>query len=189
MRAAFPAAVILRPSIVFGTEDQFFNRFAAMARLSPVLPIIGPDTRFQPVYVDDIAAAAVLAATSTVAPGVYELGGPEVLTFRELMQRMLAIIRRRRMIVTVPFGMATTQARVLDWLQRITRGLFTNTILTRDQVALLRRDNVVAPDARGFADLGLQPTAMDAVLEGYLYAYRPNGQYSIIQESAARLRN
>ena len=98
--------MILRPSILFGTEDEFFNRFAAMARLSPVLPLIGADTRFQPVYVDDVAAAAAKGALGEAGPGVYELGGPEAATFRELMLRMLGIIRRRRMLVAIPFGLA-----------------------------------------------------------------------------------
>jgi NADH dehydrogenase len=189
VRAAFPAAIILRPSIVFGTEDEFFNRFAAMARLSPVLPLISPGTRFQPVYVQDVAAAAALPLTGEVAPGVYELGGPEVLSFRELMLRMLRIIRRRRLIIALPWWLARLQAGFLDFLQRRSFGLFTNSVLTRDQLAQLGRDNVVAPGARGFAELGIAPTAMAAVLESYLYAYRPHGQYAAIQESAAELRN
>ena len=154
VQAAFPAAVILRPSVVFGTEDEFFNRFAAMARMTPVLPLVGADTKFQPVYVDDVAEAAVAAATTDVAAGVYELGGPEVLTFRALTVRMLGIIRRRRVILSLPFGLAALQAGVFDLAQRLTRGLFTNTILTRDQVKLLERDNVVAPQGEGFAELG-----------------------------------
>ncbi len=188
VRAAFPGAVILRPSIVFGVEDQFFNRFARMARLSPILPVVGPATQFQPVYVDDVAAAAEAAATRPVDPGVYELGGPEVENFRALMARMLGIIRRRRMIVALPMWLARAQAWALDTAQRLSFGLFTNTLITRDQVRLLRRDNVVGPDAMGFADLGITPTAMATVLPEYLYSYRPHGQYNTIQESAARLR-
>jgi NADH dehydrogenase len=186
--AAFPDAVILRPSIVFGTEDQFFNRFAGMARLMPVLPLIGAETRFQPVYVDDVAAAAAAAVLSDAAPGVYELGGPEVATFRALMRRMLGIIRRRRLLVAMPWGLAGALAVVGDFVQRVTRGLVSNGLVTRDQVRLLRRDNVVAPGTRGLADLGVEPTAMEAVLENYLYVYRPSGQYTEIKESAARLR-
>jgi NADH dehydrogenase len=184
----FPPAAILRPSIVFGTEDQFFNRFARMARLSPVLPLVGPGTRFQPVYVDDVAAAAEAALTGPGASGVYELGGPEVATFRELMLRMLQLIHRRRPIVTVPFWAARLQGAALDLAQRASLGLFVNGLVTRDQVRLLARDNVVAPGARGLADLGVTPTAMAAVLETYLYAYRPGGQYAAIKESAAQLR-
>jgi uncharacterized protein YbjT (DUF2867 family) len=188
VQSAFPSAVILRPSIVFGTEDQFFNRFAAMARLSPVLPLVGPETRFQPVYVDDVAAAASVAVLNDVAPGIYELGGPEVLTFRELMQRMLEIIGRRRAIVTIPWPLARFQASILDLGQRLTRGLITNSLITRDQVRLLARDNVVSEGARGFAELGIVPTAMHAVLESYLQVYRPQGQFTEITASAANLR-
>ena len=185
--AAFPGAVILRPSIVFGTEDQFFNRFARMARLSPVLPLVGAETRFQPVYVDDVAAAAAAGATRDVEPGIYELGGQEVATFRALMRRMLGIIRRRRMIVALPWAVARLAGRVSDSASRVTGGLVAGP-LTGDQVRQLGRDNVAAPDARGLAELGIAPTAMQAVLEGYLYAYRPAGQYTEIQESALRVR-
>jgi NADH dehydrogenase len=186
--AAYPGAVILRPSIVFGAEDQFFNRFARMARLSPVLPVVGPDTRFQPVYVVDVAAAAEAALVTSPPPGIYELGGPEVATFRELMQRMLRVIQRRRPIVPLPFWLAGLQGAALDLAQRASLGLFTNTLITRDQVRLLRRDNVVAPGARGLGELGVTPTAMDAVLESYLYCYRPGGQYAEIKASALDLR-
>jgi uncharacterized protein YbjT (DUF2867 family) len=189
VRAAFPAAVIVRPSIVFGVEDQFFNRFAAMARLTPVLPLVGAETRFQPVYVDDVAAAAAKAAAmGGAAPGIYELGGPEVATFRELMQRMLRIIRRRRLIVELPPSVARAMAGAFDFGQRASLGLIANSMLTRDQVRQLGRDNVVSPGARGFAELGIVPTPMEAVLETYLYAYRPAGQYTAIQESAIRAR-
>jgi uncharacterized protein YbjT (DUF2867 family) len=187
VRAAFPAAVILRPSVVFGTEDQFFNRFGAMARLSPVLPLVGAETRFQPVYVADVADAAVAAATRDVAPGVYELGGPEVATFRALMQRMLGIIRRRRLVVAMPSILARPVAGASDLAARITGGLLSGP-LTGDQLRQLAHDNVVSPEARGLADLGVTPTAMQAVLEEYLYAYRPAGQYTEIQESALRAR-
>jgi NADH dehydrogenase len=186
--SAFPGAVILRPSIIFGTEDEFFNRFGAMARLSPVIPLVGADTRFQPVYVDDVAAAAVKAATSDVAPGVYELGGPETATFRELIERLLRTIERKRAIIVLPPWFARLQAGALDTLSKLTFGLWTNGLLTRDQVRQLGRDNVVAPDARGFADLGIEPTAMDAILEGYLYSYRPHGQFDAITASADNLR-
>ena len=189
VRAAFPGAVILRPSIVFGVEDQFFNRFAGMARLSPVLPLVSPDTKFQPVYVGDVAAAVEAAVGRDAAPGVYELGGPEVESFRDLMERMLAIIRRRRLIVALPGWVARMQAWAFDTAQRLSFGLVTNTLITRDQVTLLGRDNVVAPGSRGLADLEVAPTAMEAVLPEYLYSYRPHGQFDAIQESAARLRS
>jgi NADH dehydrogenase len=187
VRAAFPSAVILRPSVVFGTEDEFFNRFARMARLSPVLPLVGADTRFQPVYVDDVAAAAATAVLRGAEPGVYELGGPEVASFRELMQRMLGIIRRRRRIVALPLWLARPVAGLGDFVSRLTRGLVAGP-LTADQIRQLSRDNVVAEGARGLGDLGIEATPMQAVLEGYLYAYRPAGQYTEIQESALRVR-
>lgn len=182
--AAFPSAVILRPSIVFGTEDEFFNRFATMARFSPVLPLVSPDTRFQPVYVDDVAAAAAKAATEDVVPGIYELGGPDIETFRQLMQRMLAVTRQRRAIVVIPSWAARVQGAALDFVQRRSFGLFTNSLLTADQVRQLARDNVVSSGARGLAELGITPTPMDAVLESYLYSYRKGGQYATITASA-----
>jgi uncharacterized protein YbjT (DUF2867 family) len=188
VRAAFPSALILRPSVVFGVEDGFFNKFAAMARIPLVLPLVGPDTRFQPVYVDDVAAAAAAGAIGDAAPGVYELGGPEVATFRELMQRMLKIIYRQRILVALPFGLARIPAGILDFLQRRSGGLFTNTLVTRDQLRQLARDNVVSPEMPGLPELGIRPTAMDAVLESYLYAYRPRGQYDAITASAGNLR-
>jgi NADH dehydrogenase len=188
VRAAFPGAVILRPSVVFGPDDSFFNRFGAMARILPVLPLVGPETRFQPVYVKDVAKAVVAAITTDVPTGVYELGGPEVATFRELMQRLLRIIQRRRLLVTLPFGLARIQAWFLDLAPRLTRGVVGNGILTGDQVRLLAHDNVVSPQARGLTDLGVEPTAMDAVLETYLYAYRPHGQFDAITDSAKNLR-
>jgi NADH dehydrogenase len=187
--AAFPGAVILRPSIVFGPGDAFFNRFAAMARLSPVLPLVGPDTRFQPVYVDDVATAASTAVTAGAPPGIYELGGPEVASFRELMQRLLRVIERRRLLLALPAWAARGTASAFDFLQRASVGLFTNTILTEDQLRQLARDNLVAPGGRGFEAFGIAPTAMDAVLESYLYAYRPHGQFDAIRNSAVRARN
>ena len=176
VRAAFPSATILRPSIVFGPEDEFFNRFAAMARLSPVIPVVGAATRFQPVYVGDVAEAAARAAAGEAAPGVYELGGPRVATFRALIELMLGVIRRRRAIVEIPMAVARLQGSALGLLAKV--GL--TPPLTRDQVLLLARDNVVADGAAGFEALGITPTAMEAVLESYLYAYRRYGQYATI---------
>jgi len=186
--AAFPAAVILRPSVIFGQEDQFFNRFAGMARLGPILPVVGAGTKFQPVYVDDVAQAAVLGATGAAAPGIYELGGPDVETFRDLMSRMLAVIQRRKLVLNIPFFAARLMAFGFDMLQAVTLGLIPNGMLTRDQVRNLARDNVVAPGARGFADLGIMPTAMAAVLPEYLWRYRPSGQFATIKDSAKNLR-
>ncbi len=178
VQAAFPDAVILRPSIVFGAEDRFFNRFAGMAQYMPMLPLVAPETRFQPVYVEDVARAAVKAVSEPVEPGIYELGGPEICTFRALMERMFLVIDRRRPIVGVPLGLARLQARVLDFLQRVSFGLFTNNLLTADQVRLLARDNVVAPDARGFEAFDIQPTPMAAILDTYLFSYRRGGQFA-----------
>jgi NADH dehydrogenase len=186
--AAFPGAVILRPSIIFGTEDGFFNRFAAMTRLGPVLPVVGANTRFQPVYVDDVAQAAVKGVLGQAAPGVYELGGPEVDSFRGLMGRMLKIVQRRRAVVNVPFFLARSMAFGFDMIQSVTLGLIENKMLTRDQVRNLARDNVVAPGARGFAELGITPTAMEAVLPDYLWAYRASGQFAAIKDSAKNLK-
>ena len=188
VQEAFPAAVILRPSVVFGSEDQFFNRFAAMSRFGPILPVVGAETKFQPVYVDDVAQAAVKAVLGEAAPGIYELGGPDVHSFRELMQKMLQVVQRRRFIVNIPFFAARIMGSVFDLLQTVTLGLFTNGLITRDQVRNLARDNVVSPRARGLADLGIAPTPIDAVLPEYLWRYRPSGQYAAIKESAKNLR-
>jgi len=188
VQEAFPAAVILRPSVVFGSEDQFFNRFAAMSRFGPILPVVGAETKFQPVYVDDVAQAAVKAVLGEAAPGIYELGGPDVHSFRELMQKMLQVVQRRRLIMNIPFFVARIMGGVFDLLQTVTLGLFTNGLITRDQVRNLARDNVVSPRARGLADLGIAPTPIDAVLPEYLWRYRPSGQYAAIKESAKNLR-
>lgn len=187
--AAMPDAVILRPSVIFGTEDQFFNRFAAMACLSPVLPVVGAGTRFQPVYVDDVAAAAAKAVEGAVPGGIYELGGPEVATFRELMGRMLAVIERRRLVVNIPFPLARLMAFGFDALQALTLGLSVNRVLTRDQVRNLARDNVVSPGAKGFEAFGIVPTPMATVLPDYLWRYRPSGQFAAIKASARKLRD
>ena len=186
--AAYPSAVILRPSIIFGNEDGFFNRFAAMTRMGPILPVVGADTRFQPVYVDDVAQAAVLGATGRAAAGVYELGGPDVDTFRGLMGRMLSVIQRRRLVLNIPFFVAGIMGGALDLVQTLTAGIVKNGMITRDQVRNLRQDNVVSPTARGLADLGITPTAMGAVLPEYLWRYRPSGQYAAIKNSAKNLR-
>ncbi len=183
-----PDAVILRPSIVFGPEDGFFNRFASMARFGPILPVVGGATKFQPVYVEDVAAAAVKGVLGEAGPGIYELGGPEVKTFRALMQQMLTVIHRRRLILGVPFPIAGLMGFVLDMAQAVTVGLFHNGILTRDQVRNLKRDNVVTGQTRTFADLGIEPTALDSVLSSYLWRFRPTGQYDDITDSAKNLR-
>ncbi len=183
-----PGAVILRPSVIFGTEDQFFNRFAGMTRMSPFLPLVGAGTKFQPVFVDDVAKAAVTGVLGQAPAGVYELGGPEVKTFRALMQQMLDVIHRRRVIVGMPFWAARIMAGVLDIVKFVSFQLFPNNILTRDQLKNLRRDNVVSEGAMGFSDLGIEPTTLESVLPEYLWKFRPSGQYDDIQNSAKNLK-
>jgi NADH dehydrogenase len=163
---ALAGATILRPSIVIGPEDSFFNRFASMARVSPVLPLIGGgETRFQPVYVGDVADAIVAALQRPDAAGqTYELGGPQVYSFAELMRYMLAVLGRRRLLVPLSFGMAELQARMFE--------LLPVPPLTRDQVELLKTDNVVAEGARGLADLDVAPTPIELIVPEYLARYR-----------------
>ena len=186
--AAFPTAMILRPSIVFGPEDEFFNRFASMTRFGPVLPVVGADTKFQPVYVDDVAQAAVKGILGQAEPGIYELGGPEVRTFRELMNEMLSVIHRKRMVLNIPFFAAGIMAKLMELGQTISLGLVPAQ-LTTDQVANLRNDNVVSEGAKTLADLGIEPTTIASVLPSYLWRFRPSGQYYDITESAKTLRN
>lgn len=185
--AAFPTAVILRPSVIFGNEDGFFNRFGAMARMTPILPLFGAKTLFQPVYVDDVAQAAVTGIL-TGAQGVYELGGPEVLSFHALIARMLTVIHRRRWIVGLPFFAGTLMASALDFVAFVTGGLIKNNTLTRDQVTSLRSDNIVASGAKTLASLGIKATGIDSVIPEYLWCYRPAGQYSAIKDSAKNLK-
>ncbi len=186
--AHMPGAVILRPSVIFGTEDQFFNRFAGMTRMSPFLPLVGAGTKFQPVFVDDVAKAAVTGVQGQAPAGVYELGGPEVKTFRALMQQMLDVIHRRRVIIGMPFWAARIMAGVLDIVKFVSFQLFPNNILTRDQLKNLRRDNVVSEGTMGFSDLGIEPTTLESVLPEYLWKFRPSGQYDDIQNSAKNLK-
>jgi NADH dehydrogenase len=188
VRAGYPGAVILRPSIIFGPEDQFFNRFATMALLPFVLPIFEARTRFQPVHVDDVAQAAVKAATGQAEPGIYELGGPETASFAELMQKMLGIIGRRRLVIGLPRFVGQIMAFSFDMVQAMTGGLVENRILTRDQLRGLTRDNIVAPGAKGLADLGIEAATLDQVLPEYLWRFRPSGQYAAIKASARNLR-
>jgi NADH dehydrogenase len=167
-----PEAVILRPSIVFGPEDEFFNRFAAMAQLAPVLPLIGGGrTRFQPVYVGDVADAAIAGLENRAARGqTYELGGPEVKTFRELMELMYEITGRRRPFLNIPFGLAEFMGHFMQHLP--------GAPITADQVLQLEQDNVVTGEHPGLADLGITPTALRVVLPGYLDRFRPGGRFA-----------
>ena len=171
VRDAFPTATILRPSVVFGPEDQFFNRFAAMAMISPALPLIGGgETRFQPVYVGDVADAVISCLDDPATAGrTYELGGPKIYTFRELLELLLQEIRRKRWFIDLPFGVAALQARLMSMLP--------NPPLTPDQVELLKRDNVVSPGALTLASLGIAPTPVEAILPTYLDRFRRGGWY------------
>ncbi|GAA6188682.1 complex I NDUFA9 subunit family protein [Litorivita sp. NS0012-18] len=182
-----PDAMILRPSIIFGAEDAFFNRFAQMAAISPILPVVGAATKFQPVYVEDVAHAAALGAEGAVAGGIFELGGPDVEDFRTLMQRMCEVIRRRRVIVNLPFWMAGIMASVFGGVQKLSLGIVKAPV-TSDQVRNLRVDNIVSGGEKTFADLGIPPANMGAILPEYLWRFRPSGQYSAIKESAKNLR-
>ncbi len=172
----FPGSIILRPSIVFGPEDDFFNRFAKLARIAPALPLIGGGkTRFQPVFAGDVAKAVIASLTGKAHAGApYELGGPEVLTFKEVMQRVLAYTMRKRLLVPEPFWLAKLQAAFLQFLPKPP--------LTIDQVRLLETDNVVSEAAkrskRTLQGLGIEPVAIESVVPGYLEQYRPRGQFS-----------
>lgn len=166
--AAFPGATVLRPSIVFGAEDNFFNRFAAMAALSPVLPIVSGNTKFQPVYVGDVAAAIEMALTVTEASGrTYEIAGPDVKSFRQLIEIMLKIINRRSLVWDIPLSLAKVQAACLERLP--------GKLLTLDQIKLLQCDNIVSQGSFGLASLGIVGTPMDLILNSYLDRYRPSG--------------
>jgi NADH dehydrogenase len=175
--SAVPSATVFRPSIMFGPEDDFFNRFASLARFLPALPLIGGgETRFQPVFVGDVAEAIARAVDGRTKPGgIFELGGPEVRTFRQIMEYILATIERRRLLVPLPFGIAKLQAQVLQFLPKPP--------LTPDQVELLRRDNVVSPEAlrEGLTlqGLGIEPTLIEAVVPSYLWRFRKSGQFKV----------
>src|SRR5207302_9597557 len=170
-----PSATILRPSVVFGPEDDFFNKFAAIARISPALPLVGGGkTRFQPGFAGDVAAAVLAAVEGRALAGqIYELGGPDVRTFKELMEFLLATIERRRLLVPIPFALARLQALFLQFLPK--------PLLTPDQVELLKRDNVVSPEAveqgRTLAGLGIDPAAFEAIVPTYLWRFRKTGQF------------
>lgn len=182
-----PDAVILRPSVMFGPEDQFFNRFGTLARYSVVLPIVGANTKFQPVYVDDVAQAAVKATLGQAQAGTYELGGPDVSTFRELMHEMLRTIHRRRLVLNIPFWAASIIAPISEVVDKLSIGLIPAQI-TGDQVRSLKSDNIVSDDAKGFAELGIKPTSTETLLPEYLWRFRPSGQFDAIKESAKNLR-
>jgi NADH dehydrogenase len=174
--AAAPSATIMRPSLMFGPEDQFTNRFAALARMSPVLPLVGENTRMQPVYVGDVAAAIAAAVDGKTRPAAtYELGGPEVMTMRQIIELILAVTERKCILAPLPFGLARFQARFLQFAP----GAFK---LTPDQVELLRSDNVVSDSAKAagltLEGLGIPLESMAAVLPSYLWRFRKTGQFA-----------
>jgi NADH dehydrogenase len=174
--AAVPQATILRPSLLFGPEDQFTNRFAALARISPFLPLIGGGvTRMQPAYVGDVATAVADAVDGKTKPGAtYELGGPEALTMREIMEIILAITDRQRMLISLPFGLARLKAFFLQFAPGMLK-------LTPDQVEMLKSDNVVSDAAKAagltFEGLGITPDSLEAVAPQYLWRFRAAGQF------------
>ncbi len=170
---AFPQATIIRPSIVVGPEDDFFNRFAAMSQLSPFLPLInGGETKFQPAYVGDVAEAIAVALLEPGHGGkTYELGGPQVYSFKQLLQLLLKEISRKRTLIDLPSGLASFQARFMEFLPVPP--------LTRDQILLLQKDNVVSPEALTFKELGIEPQAIEAILPTYLDKYRRGGRFSL----------
>ncbi|PSL16599.1 complex I NDUFA9 subunit family protein [Shimia abyssi] len=183
----FPTAMILRPSVIFGADDQFFNRFASMSRMGPILPIVGGETLFQPVYVDDVAKAAVKGVLGE-ASGRFELGGPQVNSLRGWVDDILEVINRNKIVLNLPFFVGRMMGWSFDIGCKMLFGLLDNKMLTRDQVKLLRHDNIVAEDAKGFEALGIQPIAPDAIIADYLWRFRPSGQYDAIKESAKNLK-
>jgi NADH dehydrogenase len=166
--AAFPGASILRPSLVFGQEDQFFNRFAAMAQVLPFMPVIAGDTKMQPVYVGDVADAVMAALLGTDTAGhIFELGGPRVLTFREILAYILTVTKRKRRLVNIPLEMARFQASLAEKLP--------TKPFTRDQLLMLQKDNIVSPGAKGLATLGIAAAPLELIVPEYLERYRPGG--------------
>jgi uncharacterized protein YbjT (DUF2867 family) len=181
--AATPEATIFRPSILFGPNDDFFNRFAGIARLSPFLPLVGGGhTRFQPVFAGDVAEAVAKAVDGATRPGsIYELGGPDVYTFKELMEFTLATIERRRLLLPLPFGLAKLQAAIFELVSKFPLRVLSKPLLTRDQVELLRYDNVVSDTARRdgltLEGLGITPQSIAAIVPTYLWRFRKAGQF------------
>jgi NADH dehydrogenase len=176
--ARFPGAVVMRPSVIFGPEDRFFNLFASLARFAPALPLIGGgETKFQPVYVSDVARAVTAALQGRCRPGkIYELGGPEVMTLRQVYEKVLRQTGRRRLLVPVPFWAARLQARLLQLLPK--------PLLTVDQVRQLENDNLVSAEAvkqkRDLEALGIDPVPADAVIGDYLTRFRPRGEFAAL---------
>jgi len=184
-REAFPGLVVLRPSVVFGPEDEFFNRFAALARLLPVLPLFGGGaTRLQPVFAGDIGLATAHTLSDAAAAGkIYELGGPDVMTLREIVEHTLRVVERRRLLAPLPFPLARLLARSTEIASAVSLGKFPKALaITRDEIELLRFDNVVSAAAiaggRAVRDLGIIPQSVETVTPSYLYRFRKTGQYA-----------
>jgi NADH dehydrogenase len=188
--ATYPDAVVMRASIIFGPEDGFFNRFAALARFLPVLPLVGGgETRFQPVFVGDVAEAIARAVDSDVAGGrVYELGGPQVKSFKELLAYICEVTGRKRILAPLPWPLARFQAGALEIADKLTLGLLPEAIkMTRDQVTLLQSDNVVSSaaiaEARTLEGIGINPATVEAIVPSYLWRFRKAGQFESARPS------
>lgn len=186
--AARPDAVVLRPSVIFGPGDNFYNRLAGLTKAGPFMPVMAGKVRMQPVYVEDVAKAVVKGATGEAPTGIYELGGPDVLTMRQIADQVIAATARRKLVLPMPMGVARLGATMLDMAQMLTGGLFTNRILSRDQLVLLAQDNVVAPGSKGLKDLGIEPVSAEAVIDEYLWRFRPSGQFNAASQAAKNLR-
>jgi NADH dehydrogenase len=182
---ARPDAVVIRPSLMFGPGDSFFNRFAVLGRLLPVLPLAGAESRFQPVFAGDVATAIVKAVDGTVPGGrIYECGGPQIATLRELVEYVLRVTERKRLIVPLPNPVARLQGSVMGTLDSLTLGLLADElVMTRDQAILLEQDNVVSEDAirdgRTLQGLGITPTAYEGLIDSYLIRFRKTGQFDL----------
>ncbi len=179
---AFPDAIILRPSIVFGSEDQFFNLFSKISCISPILPIVGGDTKFQPVYVGDIAKLVekiikIEKGSSEKNNSIYELGGPDIMSFHSLMLKMLTFIYRKRLIVNLPFWFAKIMCPIIFILHKLSFNKIP-LLITEDSIKQLKNDNIVSKKFLGFEDFGIKPKSMDLILPSYLKHYRPRGNFS-----------
>ena len=179
---SFPDAIILRPSIVFGSEDQFFNLFSKISCISPILPIVGGDTKFQPVYVGDIAKLVekiikIEKSASGQNNSIYELGGPDIMSFHSLMLKMLKFIYRKRLIVNLPFWIAKIMCPIIFILHKLSFNKIP-LLITEDSIKQLKNDNIVSKKFLGFDDFGIKPKSMDLILPSYLKHYRPRGNFS-----------
>ncbi len=177
IKRIFTNTIIIRPSLIFGHEDSFFNRYASIAVKSVIVPLIGGNTKFQPVYVDDVALAVEKIAIGEDLMGVFELCGPEILTFKQLIEKMLYVIRRKRVIFSIPVMVANLMAVVFEFINKVTLGLGP-VPFTRDNVLQLREDNVFSNRNKSFEDLKIIPKNIDTIIPLYLYSYRPHGQYN-----------